>query len=81
MEDHGITDSEDEENLQMPLATKGPSTSQLDPGSNEKINKTEPKDVKSKVKKSPEKKPKEMCNSKKLKQQQKQEKHVCLLIN
>ena len=34
-----------------------------------------------KIKESPEKPPKEMCATQKWKQQQKQEKHVCLLLD
>ena len=69
------------EDLQMPVAAEGTSKSQLTSGTTANIKKTEPKDLNGKIKKSPEKPPKEMCAAQKLKQQQKQEKHVSLLLD
>ena len=61
--------------IPMPVAAEESSKSWLNSGTTAKIKRTESKDINSKIKKSPEQPPKEMCATQKLKQQQKQEKH------
>ena len=67
------------EDSQTPVAAEESSKSQLNSGTTAKIKKTESKNLNGKIKKTLEKQPKEMCATQKLKQQQKQEKHVCLI--